>query len=281
MDILTGTIDTPFGAPIGYAQAGSGPDVLLIHGALTNAADMVIALFPTLTERYRVTAFDRPGHGASGRVGQTGSPWRQAELLHAAARGLGIERAVVVGHSFGGAVALSYALQYPEEVTGVIALGPIAFPEMRLEYLLFGPRAMPVAGKVLAMAAGATSDPVLLPLLWRAMFLPQEMPEKFRLAFPFDQAGHPDHTRSTGEDTLMMGPGLARSALNYPLCKTPVRVMVGTEDKVVNPGVHGRPLSWILPRGELEQLDGLGHMIHHFAQDRILHAVDDLARVEA
>jgi pimeloyl-ACP methyl ester carboxylesterase len=276
MDIIRGTIAAPEGANLTYAQAGSGHDVLLLHGALTALEDMVIALFPTLSERWRVTAFDRPGHGDSGRAGPTGSPWRQAELIHSAVRELGLHRPMILGHSFGGAVALAYALQYPEETSAVVAVSPIAFPELRLEHFLFAPRATPFAGPVLSRVAQTTIDPLLLPILWRAMFLPQAMPENFRLAFPFDAAGDASRTEATGEDAVLMAPGLARSAMNYPFCRVPVHVMVGDEDKVINPALHGAALARLLPNATFERLEGLGHMVHHFAQSRVVAAVERL-----
>ena len=60
---------------------------------------------------------------------------------------------------------------------------------------------------------------------------------------------------------------------NYPL---PVVIMAGTEDKTTDPQKHAVPLSQVLPSAELVLLPGLGHMIHHFAQERIADAVEDL-----
>src|ERR1700761_1114251 len=134
-EIRRGVLDTDGAARVSWAQAGSGADVLLVHGAIVTLEDMVLALFPALSSRRRVTAFDRPGHGLSGRAGWTGTPWRQAEALHHAAVALGLDRPVVVGHSFGATVALAYRLQFPADTAGVVAVSPIAAPEVRLEHL--------------------------------------------------------------------------------------------------------------------------------------------------
>ena len=56
-------VETEHGT-LGYCRAGSGPPVVLIHGALLTADDMVIALMERLSASYDVIAFDRPGHGA-------------------------------------------------------------------------------------------------------------------------------------------------------------------------------------------------------------------------
>ena len=73
-------------------------------------------------ERHEVIAFDRPGLGFSGRpAAAPTSVWRlQAALLRGALARLGVARATLVGHSFGGAVALAWALEAPETVAGLL-----------------------------------------------------------------------------------------------------------------------------------------------------------------
>ncbi len=270
------------GRRLAYVEAGRGTAVLLIHGALTNLDDMVLGPFDALARACRVIAFDRPGHGASPRRRlEDASPWRQAGLIHQAARALGVERAVVVGHSFGGAVAMAYGMAYPQDTEGVVALAPIAWPEPRLEQLLFGARAAPVAGPWLDLAARDTIDRALLPLLWRAMFLPQPMPERFEHGFSFESAARAQTTVATGEDAAAIGTALWRSVAGYATCKVPVRILGGDRDLVVNNAVHGAVLGRILPAGRFEWVRGMGHMLHHFAVDRVVSAVAALAGREA
>lgn len=273
VDVRHDVIAAPGVPELAYSQAGAGPDVILLHGALVTREDMILALLPSLAERFRVTAFDRPGHGGSGRLGPTGSPWRQAEAIHAACQALGVERPVIVGHSYGGAAALAFALQFPGDVAGVVALAPISFPEVRLEHLVFGPRGLPLLGPAFALAASTGLDPLMLPILWRAMFLPQEMPLRFAELFPFETAGRTAQTEAEGEDALLLNAGLTRSAMNYARCQVPVRIFGGEGDLVVNNALHGKLLARVLPDGEFERLAGLGHMLHHFAQPRIVEAV--------
>ena len=265
------------GERLAYVEAGSGRPVLLIHGALTNLDDMVLGPFEALAARHRVIAVDRPGHGLSTRLRfADASPWRQAAIIHEAAVALGAERPVVVGHSFGGAVAMAYALQFPAETAGVLALAPIVWPEPRLEMAVFGPRAPPGAGDLLAHGSAATLDKVALPLLWRAMFLPQAMPARFERNFTFDLAGGPTTGVATGEDSASILTSLWRSVVGYASCRPPVRILGGGEDLVVNNALHGAALARILPDGRFEELPGLGHMLHHFAADRISASVEEL-----
>jgi pimeloyl-ACP methyl ester carboxylesterase len=188
---------------------------------------------------------------------------------------LGLQAPVVVGHSFGGAVAMGYALQFPGEVAGVVALSPIAFPEPRLEHFIFAPR-VGLAGRVLNDSLNHTADPLLMPLLWRMTFAPQSVPPEFAAAFPFGTANSLESKHAEGRDAAWLNVGLTLSALNYWSCRTPVRVFGGAQDRVINNLVHGAAMARLLLNGTYTSLSGLGHMIHHFAQPQIVAAVNDL-----
>lgn len=273
------TVLTPGGRTVGYAELGSGPDVLLIHGTLMTLDDMVLGPMAALAERHRVVAVDRPGHGTSDHVRVTdGSLWSQAATIHAAARALGLRRPVVCGHSYGAAVALAYGIAYPDEAAGIVALSPICFPQPRLELLLFGQRAVPGSGDALAEALHASTDALLLPTLWSAIFAPQAMPERFAAEFPFALAGLPKQMISEGENAVAMAADLSRSAFGYPGCRVPVRVLAGSADIVINPVVHGWAAAQLMPRGRFDLLPGIGHMLHHFCVDAVVSAVDSVAR---
>ena len=268
---------TAEGRRIAYVEAGVGADVVLVHGALMTADDMRLGPMPSLARSFRCVAFDRPGHGWSDHLrGVDVSLWGQMETLRGAVRALGLDRPVVCGHSFGGAVALAYAMAHPDEIAGAVALAPICFPEPRLEQVLFGARAVPVAGDLLSRAMSATLDPPMLGSLWRAMFLPQPMPEAFAEGFPFDRARRPAQMVSEAENALALWPDLARSALGYAGCRAPVRILSGTADIVVNGLTQGALAAALIPTARLEWLPGLGHMLHHARPDAVVGAVGAL-----
>ncbi|KQP10800.1 alpha/beta hydrolase [Methylobacterium sp. Leaf99] len=272
------TVDLGDGRTVAYAEAGEGPAVVLIHGTLMALEDMWLALMPTLARRFRVIAVDRPGHGLSRRQRSVdASPWRQAEIIHDAMRAIGVERPLLVGHSFGGAVALCHGLRFPGETAGVLALAPLCFPEVRLEQVLFGPRFTPGLGEVLAPVLAGSSDPALLPLLWRAIFLPQIMPKAFAENFPFALASGPERMIAEGEDAVGVWPALTRAAAAYRTCAVPVRILGGTADLVVNNALQGALAALAMPGGRFDWVPGAGHMLHHFRQDLVSAAVADLA----
>ena len=99
-----------------YQQAGQGPDLVLVHGLYCNLAFWYLTVVPTLAEKFRVTVYDLRGHGLSKRLPEGYRAIDLADDLHALLDHLGITQAHVVGHSFGGAVALAFALRHASMV---------------------------------------------------------------------------------------------------------------------------------------------------------------------
>lgn len=273
-------ISVPGGPRIAYVEAGEGPDLILLHGALTSLDDMWLGPMPTLARSFRVVALDRPGHGESEHIRLTdASVWRQAEIVRDFARVVGLRRPVIAGHSFGGAVALAHGIEYPDDTAGVVAISPICFPEIRLEHVLFGLRAAPFVGEILAPALRVT-DAATLPILWPAMFLPQAMPARFAARFPFALAGRADRLVADGENANMLFADLARSAVGYGSIRVPVDILCGGADIVTNPLMHGAFASGLIPGARLRWLHGLGHMLHHFRPDVVADAALSVASSE-
>lgn len=102
-----------------YEVAGEGPAVVLVHGWAMSLETWDF-LFPELAHDHRVVRYDRRGFGESGgAVDLSLDPVDLRDLLDA----LGIERAVVVGHSQGAMSALRFALAFPERLGGLVLYG--------------------------------------------------------------------------------------------------------------------------------------------------------------
>jgi pimeloyl-ACP methyl ester carboxylesterase len=276
--VLQESIDVGQGRVLSYVEQGQGPDVVLLHGTLMTSDDMRLGPMPALSQRFHCVAFDRPGHGRSeAKRFADASLWSQVATIRAAVVSLGLNRPVICGHSSGGAVALAYGLAYPDEIAGVVALAPICFPEPRLETLLFGLRAIPWIGDTLSGMGQRSGDPFLLPILWNAMFLPQLMPDRFAAGFPFGLAGDGRRLITEGENSVAMASDLARSAALYGSCRTPVHILCGDADIVVNSIMHGYQASRLIPGSTFKMLPGIGHMLHHFCTEAVCDAVGALA----
>jgi pimeloyl-ACP methyl ester carboxylesterase len=108
------------GINVHYQVMGEGPDVVMLHGVTSSLAIWYAKVMPELSKNFRVTAYDLRGHGYSDAT-PTGYTTRAlADDLLALLDHLKIEKARLVGHSFGGSIALHLALLHPQRVEGVV-----------------------------------------------------------------------------------------------------------------------------------------------------------------
>jgi len=112
------------GATLAYETSGSGEPVALIHGALIADTFRPLLAEPSLT-RFRLINYHRRGyaHSSQNNSGPVGLTTQAADCW-ALLRHLGVERAHIVGHSYGGAVALQLALDAPDVVHSLTLLEP-------------------------------------------------------------------------------------------------------------------------------------------------------------
>ena len=122
-----GKFVTVDGVRLHYLERGEGPALVLLHGNGVYSKDFELSgLLDMASSHYRVIAFDRPGFGYSERPRSTvWTPDKQARLLHHALQEIGVDSAIVLGHSWGTMVALAMGLQVPDFVRGLVD-GPAA-----------------------------------------------------------------------------------------------------------------------------------------------------------
>lgn len=120
------------GIQLHYQQLGRGPDVVMMHGITGNLAIWHLNIVPALMEEARVTTFDLRGHGYSDMPprGYTTADLA-TDLVHLLDT-LGIERAHIVGHSFGADVALHFAILHPDRVDRLVLAEPAIAALQRL-----------------------------------------------------------------------------------------------------------------------------------------------------
>jgi pimeloyl-ACP methyl ester carboxylesterase len=112
------------GVDLEFDVQGTGEPVLLVHGASIADAFAPLLVEPALAGRYRLITYHRRGYAGSSRTDQPVSIAQQAADARAVLRHAGVERAHIVGHSFGGVVALQLALDAPEAVHSLALLEP-------------------------------------------------------------------------------------------------------------------------------------------------------------
>ena len=97
---------------INYKQYGEGPDVILLHGWGQNI-EMMKPLGDNLVDHHRVTIIDLPGFGLSSEPSEVLSVVDYTEVVHELLESLNIDKPIIMGHSFGGRIAIVYASKYP------------------------------------------------------------------------------------------------------------------------------------------------------------------------
>lgn len=102
-----------------YSDQGKGTAVVLLHGFLENQS-MWNAILPELIKKNRIITIDLLGHGATECLGYVHSMEDQADVVHHVLNELKIRKAVFIGHSMGGYVALAFAELYPDIVKGIV-----------------------------------------------------------------------------------------------------------------------------------------------------------------
>lgn len=124
-------IDSQDGIPIAYASYGEGTTTaVLIHGWSCNQAYWREQITPLSEAGFRVVTLDLAGHGASGTGRAAWTVSGYGDDVQAVVESLGIERAVLVGHSMGGLVALQAASQLNGIAVGVIAVDSLHDAEL-------------------------------------------------------------------------------------------------------------------------------------------------------
>jgi pimeloyl-ACP methyl ester carboxylesterase len=276
----TGEFLTVGGVRLHYIDTGgAGPVLVLLHGNGAMIADMEISgLVAEAAKRYRVIVFDRPGYGYSDRPrDRVWGPESQADLFAHAFAQLGLTRPIVLGHSWGTQVALCLALDHPASVGGLVLASGYYFPTPRADAILATPAALPLIGDLMRHTISPLIARLAGPAAFRKMFAPQAVPRRFSEEFPVGLTLRPSQIKASSEESALMAPAAAAMEGRYATLRLPVFILAGGEDGIVDTDSQSVRLHGLIVHSELRKLPGLGHMIHHFATDQVVRAIDDVA----
>ena len=258
-----------------YLERGHGTPLVLLHGNTLRLEDFVASgLVERLARNYRVLAFDRPGFGYSERPrNRLWTAEAQAALLGQALLQLGVERPIVLGHSWGTLVALELALIPSVDVRKLVLISGYYFATPRLDAVLATPVAIPVLGDVMRYTVSALSARLLLGRTVRAMFAPQAVPVNFMDTLNREMLLRPVQIRANAEDAAYMMPSASALQRRYSEVHAPAMILAGAADKVVDPEKHARRLHVDLENSQLHLLPGVGHMLHHADPAKVVDAI--------
>lgn len=237
-----------------FDTGGAGTPIVMLHALGTNFTQFEY-IAPALTGEARLIGLDLPGCGHSAKPRR---PWRLVDVTCAVLRlldHLGIERAVILGHSFGGRVALELALCHPERVLGLILLNSAGLTRYPSLYKKLGPRLFTpnvVAGAILAsfrfvlqhiFSKNARRTP-------RAQRFMHQVLDRYDPRFAWEFAYH----------ACPLLPELTLDVIDeLPRITVPVYAIWGARDELIRLETV-RPALSRLPRCELTALPEVGHM---------------------
>lgn len=255
--------------------ADAGLPIVLVHGAGCNLEDMRLALGERLAARHRVILVDRAGLGWSQRKGRRGrSPAYQAAILRDVLDRLGIERAVVVGHSWGGTLATTFALDHPQRVAGLVLLAPPLYPFPRSMTWLYALFAKPIFGWLYARTLPLGTPFIGIGL--GSAFLPQLPPRRYVKRTAALLLLRPATFLANARDVADLRAFHAKEADRYAMLAVLTVIMTGDRDMVVAPRGHALAFAATAPQAKLVMLPGIGHMLHHVAAERVVDEIEAL-----
>ncbi len=274
-----GTIVEVESVPIHLARFGHGRPVCLIHGASGNLNDMTFRLGPALGARYEVIAVDRPGHGLSGLPdGGAASIDTQARLIRGALAAIGIERPIVLGHSYGGSVALAWAVAAPETLEALVL---VAAPSQIWEGglgILNDLLANPFSGPLLSHAIPRLVTKGYVEETLDSVFAPQSPPGGYLDHLRLDLVLRPGSLRKNARQLVALKEELRQLIPFYPALPMPIEVIHGVADQTVGLEIHSAVFAREVPGAWLTRLPGIGHMVHQVATAEVVGRIDAARR---
>jgi len=253
------------GLRIAYRRAGSGPPLVLLHGALADSR-VWRRQVDEFSEEFTVVAWDAPGCGGSSDPPESFRLADYADCLARCIDALGIGPAHVVGHSFGGALALALAGRHPGAVRSLVLVGAYAGWGGSLD-------ADEVRARVeLALRHAAAVEDEGAPPSLPGIFSDRMTPETADELVAMMAEARPAATRT-------MALGLAEADLRpvLPEIEVPALLLYGDADERAPRSVR-EAIDEAMPDATLVLLPGVGHMVAEEAPDRF---VDEVRRFVA
>ncbi|MDX8442738.1 alpha/beta fold hydrolase [Mesorhizobium australafricanum] len=260
------------------ASAGADlPPVVFIHGASANLKDQMLPLKPSLEGRAEMLFLDRPGFGWSER-GDNETLAAQADTIAALMDRLGIEKAVIVAHSFGGAITTAFARQHPEKTLGLVFVSPATHPwpggATAWYYKL---TAMPVIGWLFSETLAYPAGMLRIGDATACVFSPNNPPADYIGNASIPLVLRPSAFRANARDVAQLYDYVRVASPTYREIKAPTVIISGDRDKVVYATVHSVGLERDIPGAELIWVHNLGHKPDWIAPDLVVGAIEKAA----
>jgi pimeloyl-ACP methyl ester carboxylesterase len=267
------------GVRLHYVERGSGRPLVLLHGNGSMIQDFESSgLIDLAAKDYRVIVFDRPGFGHSLRPRNVvWTPAAQADLFRDALAHLGVEKAIVLGHSWGASVAIALAGRHPSMVEALILASGYYFPTARTDAMMAmaGP-AIPGFGDILSHTISPIVSRLMWPSMLRQLFGPRSVPQKFD-GFPKSLAVRPSQLRAAAAEAALMVPAAILSAKTYGELAMPVTILAGEQDRLIDIDEQSGRLHEEIRHSKMRRVASAGHMIQQSDTADLMAAIDEAA----
>jgi pimeloyl-ACP methyl ester carboxylesterase len=255
------------------------PPVVFIHGASANLKDQMLPLRPLLEGRAEMLFFDRPGAGWSGRgAGNNGDPSAQASTIAALMDRLGIKKAIIVGHSFGGAVTTAFGRKHPDKTLGLVLVSPVSHPwPGGATAWYYNLTTIPFVGWLFSETLSYSAGTLQMTGATGCVFAPNKVPDGYVTAASIPLVLRPQAFRANATDVAGLYRYTLGAAPHYRDIKAPTVVISGDRDKVVYATIHSVGLVRDIPGAELVWVHNLGHKPDWIAPDLVIGAIGKVA----
>jgi pimeloyl-ACP methyl ester carboxylesterase len=243
-------------------ERGTGPDVFVLHGAASNAREL-LAAFDGHLDDVRLIAPDRPGLGYSDVPPNAHDLGVQAAFLADIITQTTKEPIIGAGHSWGSAVLLRLALDRPDLVKSLILIAPASHPYKKQFNAANFIAGIPVLGDLLVWTLPALLGPLLMQSGIARGFAPGPVkPEDYGARIGTPLFFRPKSFKTNAADMEAGSVELGRQAIRYGDIKVPVTIITGQGDVIVFNSIHAGGLSRDIPHAHSFRVPGAGHMPH-------------------
>lgn len=256
---------------------GSGPDLVMIHGSSANMRDLIIALEDTLAPHFRVIIFDRPGLGYSDRLSAKGDTFiDQAMILRDAAKKLGADKPIVLGHSLGGIVSMAWATHAPDDLSALALISPVVMPFDTPTSTYYKMNKHPIIGPYINHFIGAFHYEDAIQNGLNEVFAPDPPPAGYREKMGVELVLRPKTVQNNARQRNQIHAQIRALEADYDNVRVPIEILHGDLDTTVSLKIHAEGLKNRIDDVNVTIWQDQGHMPHHFKQADILDAVQRL-----
>jgi pimeloyl-ACP methyl ester carboxylesterase len=263
------------GYNIHYTDIGSGQPVVLLHSQPANERQFDL-LKNKLKENYRVISIDRPGMGYSEgpKINSSERLFLQAEIISKLLDKIIDEKPIVVGHSYGAALALSLALYEEKNIKKLILVNTVSHPwKGDGVWLPFKIITNPLIGKIFSQTYAMIYGKSVIDRSADDNFPDNKPTPGFVNRVGAELTLRPASLESYALDAINLKSSLSKQYKNYENLSIPVTILAGVGDRVTPNKTHSFQLHKDIKHSKLIELNNVEHSIPELNPMKIIEEI--------